>query len=87
MEYDGETGIFRAKTRNGATLEFKGGAECIVQLERAILNNPILLKGTAEGELNEHTLPMGDRLIKGSWQELLNSDFYGLFFSRMQCDS
>lgn len=87
MEYDGNTGKFRAKTRNGATLEFSGGAESIVKLEKSLLKHSILLKGTAEGELNEHSLPMGDHLIKGSWQELLNSDFYGLFFSRMQCDS
>jgi len=91
MEFDGETGKFRAQARNGATLEFGGGAESIVQLERALLNNQVLTKGTAEGQLNKHTRPMTERLtntlVKGSWQELIRSDFYGLFFSRMQCNS
>jgi hypothetical protein len=66
MEFDGETGIFRAKTRNGATLEFKGGAESLVQLERVLLNNEVITKGTAEGVLNKHTRPMTDNLVKGS---------------------
>lgn len=70
MEFDGETGKFKAQTRNGATLEFGGGAESIVQLEKALLNNQVVLRGTAEGQLNKHTRPMTESvtntLVKGS---------------------
>jgi hypothetical protein len=92
MEYDGVSDTFRAKTRNGATLEFGGKEQALVQFEESLsrlkLSDFVPTAGSAEGmHLNGSTQPMGEMVNRASWETLLGSQFYGLFFSRMQCDS
>jgi len=91
MEYDGSTDTFRASTRNGATLEFKGGPSAIPgllrELERLSDHDYISGKGSAEGtRLRRESLPI-DKQLKYSWRTMFRSEYFGLFFSRMQCDA
>jgi hypothetical protein len=92
MEYDGNTDTFRAKTRNGATLEFGSREQALLSLESHLssmkLSDFIPTAGSAEGmHLNGSTRPMAEMVNRASWETLLGSKYYGLFFSRMQCDS
>jgi hypothetical protein len=91
MEYDGVTNTFRAQTRNGATLEFSGGPsaipELIEALERLDPGDYIPGKGSAEGtKLGPESLAI-EKNVKISLPTLFGSEFYGFFFSRMQCDA
>jgi hypothetical protein len=94
MEYDGTTDTFRARTRNGATLSWSGGASALLELDSLLTSqntmaNPIVGKGSAQGiELSTAGLPLAESLAqRGSWENLFTSEFSGFMFSRMQCDS
>jgi len=91
MEYDGETNTFRAKTRKGATLSFEGGPaaipELIKHLDKLGPSDYISGKGSAEGvKLRQEGLAL-EKNVKFGWPTLFGSEYYGFFFSRMQCDA
>jgi len=92
MEYDGVKNTFRASTRKGATLEFTSKEDFFLQLEKELLKLPISNfvnpSGSGEGpRINGQSFPMDHMIHRASWKTMLESEFYGLFFNRMQCNS
>jgi hypothetical protein len=71
MEYDGITDVFRARTRNGATLEFSSAQSRLLELEATLrrmkLTDFVPSKGSASGfKFNGAGFPMEDMVDRAS---------------------